>query len=77
VRIAYYKKARTGCPVSTSEYAILQNAIHCPEAVFVVDFLSLVIAAAIVGDAYFVDADSWNPCYFDGYLGLKAEASLF
>lgn len=40
---------------------VFQNAVYCPETVACANLFSLIVGAAIVRDAYFINTDVWNP----------------
>ena len=44
---------------------------------FPADLLSFFIGAAVIGNAYFIDADTFDTCQFLGDLRLEAKALSF
>ena len=53
---------------------VLQNAENSPKPVAPAYFFALGVGAAVVIDAYFVDAHAGYAGYFGGYFRLEAEA---
>jgi hypothetical protein len=54
--------------------SVFQNAVDGAETVLPANFLALFKGSAVVGDAYFVDADFGDARNFGRHLGFKAKA---
>ena len=53
---------------------VFQDAINGAETVFPTYFLAFFIAAAVIGNAHFIDAHIGNAAHFGRDLGLKSES---
>jgi hypothetical protein len=58
------------------KHPILKDAIHCPQSVFPINFLSLGIRAPVIRYADFIYPNIRDAAYLDGYFRLKSKAFL-